>query len=109
MVDSYGETMATTAERERRRLQQRSEQRIKIAEIRAEDFSDIDPTRPTSAQAGSPEKVRVIAARYQAGLPLWNPGDDSSMLLDHDDDAAVILIPMGAEESGDDDDDEVEL
>jgi hypothetical protein len=32
--------------------------------------------------------VRVIAARYQAGLPLWHPEDDSSMRLDHDDDAA---------------------
>ena len=49
-------------------------------------MSDIDPTLPTSAQAGSLEKRRVIAARYQAGLPLWHPDDDSSMLLDHDDD-----------------------
>jgi hypothetical protein len=90
--------MQTTAKRERERQRQRERQRhrqrIKSAEIVAEDFGDIDPTLPTSSQAGSPEKVRVIAARYQAGLPLWNPDDDSSMLLDHDDDAAVIPVPV---------------
>jgi hypothetical protein len=85
----------TTAERERQRLRQRSAERLKIAEIRAEDFSDIDPTLPTSAQAGSPEKVRVIAARYAAGLPLWNPEDDQSMRPDHNDDAAVTPVPDG--------------
>ena len=90
--------MQTTAkrerERERQRERQRHRQRIKIADIQSEDFSDIDPTLPTSAQAGSPEKVRVIAARYQARLPLWHPEDDSSMRLDHDDDAAVIPVPV---------------
>jgi hypothetical protein len=86
--------LLTKTLKERLRLRQRDAERLKIADIRAEDLSDIDPTLPMSAQAGSPEKVRVIAARYQAGLPLWNPGDDSSMLLDHDDDAAVIPVPV---------------
>jgi hypothetical protein len=96
--------MATTAERERQRQRerQRHRQRIKSAEIVAEHFGDIDPTRPTPAQAGSSEKRRVIAARYQAGLPLWHPDDDRSMMLDHDDDdAAVIPVPVPVDEAAD--------
>ena len=42
-----------------------------------EDFEalGIIPTDPTSAKPGSEEKVLMLAARYAAGLPLWNKGD----------------------------------
>ena len=47
-------------------------------------FEDIDyealginPTSPTAAKPGSEDKVRVLAARYAAGLPLWHNKDCS--------------------------------
>lgn len=42
-----------------------------------EDFSaqGIDPAAPTDAKPGSEEKVRMLAARYAAGLPLWHAED----------------------------------
>lgn len=44
-----------------------------------------DPSQPTSAPGGSPEKVDVLTARVEAGLPLWHPGD-SIRLVDPPDD-----------------------
>ena len=35
----------------------------------------VDPTQPTAAKPGSPEKVAMLAARYAAGLPLWHEQD----------------------------------
>jgi hypothetical protein len=35
----------------------------------------IDPVRPTAAKPGSEEKVLMLAARYAAGVPLWNDKD----------------------------------
>ena len=35
----------------------------------------INPLAPTDAVPGSPEKLAVILARYDAGLPLWVAGD----------------------------------
>jgi len=35
----------------------------------------VDPTKPTNAKPGSPEKVLMLAARYAAGLPLWHEKD----------------------------------
>ena len=35
----------------------------------------VDPTKPTKARPGSAEKVRILAARYAAGLPLWHEED----------------------------------
>jgi hypothetical protein len=44
-----------------------------------EDFDyaalGINPTSPTPAKPGSEDKVRVLAARYAAGLPLWHDED----------------------------------
>lgn len=44
-----------------------------------EDFDyaalGIDPITPTAAKPGSEDKVRVLAARYAAGLPLWHNED----------------------------------
>lgn len=31
---------------------------------------------PTNARPGSPEKIRVLAARAANGVPLWHPGDE---------------------------------
>lgn len=35
----------------------------------------IDPQTPTGAKPGSEDKVMMLAARYAAGLPLWNEQD----------------------------------
>lgn len=47
-----------------------------------EEFDDIDfialgidPARPTTAKPGSEDKVLMLAARYSAGVPLWNTDD----------------------------------
>ena len=39
------------------------------------DFSDVDPLNPTGAKPGSEDKVRMLAARYAAGVPLWHDDD----------------------------------
>lgn len=46
-------------------------------EFEIEDFASlgIDPFNPTDAKPGSEEKVRVLAARYAAGVPLWDEND----------------------------------
>ena len=46
-------------------------------EFEFEDFSalGIDPLNPTGAKPGSEEKVRMLAARYAAGVPLWHDED----------------------------------
>lgn len=38
-------------------------------------LTGIDPLIPTEAKPGSEEKVRMLAARYAAGMPLWHDGD----------------------------------
>lgn len=35
----------------------------------------VDPLIPTEAKPGSEEKVRMLAARYAAGIPLWHDND----------------------------------
>lgn len=42
-----------------------------------EDFIPVETEnfRSTSAPAGSPEKLEVLAQRVSAGLPLWHPED----------------------------------
>jgi hypothetical protein len=46
-------------------------------EYEVEDFAawGIDPLNPTGAKPGSEEKVRMLAARYAAGVPLWHDED----------------------------------
>jgi len=39
---------------------------------------NIDPTKPTSALPGSDEKVAVLTARHEAGLPLWHDNDQTN-------------------------------
>jgi len=43
------------------------------------DYEDVevDPRHPTHARPGSEEKVRMMAARYASGLPLWHHEDCS--------------------------------
>jgi len=47
------------------------------AEIALEnfDFTNVDPLNPTGAKPGSEDKVRMLAARYAAGVPLWHDDD----------------------------------
>lgn len=45
----------------------------------------VDPRKPTSAHPGSKDKVRMLAARYAVGLPLWHEHDcDDHGMADHD-------------------------
>ena len=39
------------------------------------DLSGYDPTTPTGAKPGSEDKVKMLAARYSAGVPLWHDSD----------------------------------
>ena len=53
-----------------------------------EDFAamGINPSCPTVAKPGSEDKVQMLAARYAAGLPLWNEEDR----YDHGPDEAAL-------------------
>jgi hypothetical protein len=39
------------------------------------DYSEYDPLSPTGAKPGSEDKVKMLAARYAAGVPLWHDSD----------------------------------
>ena len=39
------------------------------------DFTNVDPLHPTEAKPGSIDKVKMLAARYAAGVPLWHNSD----------------------------------
>lgn len=39
------------------------------------DLSEYDPNGATGAKPGSEDKVKMLSARYAAGLPLWDPQD----------------------------------
>lgn len=39
------------------------------------DFTGVDPLVPTGAKPGSQDKVKMLAARYAAGVPLWHDSD----------------------------------
>jgi hypothetical protein len=47
-----------------------------LEEIQADG---VHPDAPTEAKPGTEDKVRLLSARYEAGLPLWNDEDR----LDH--------------------------
>ena len=51
-------------------------------EEQADEFGDeelplvgVNPKAPTEAKPGSEDKVRMLAARYAAGVPLWHDSD----------------------------------
>lgn len=56
------------------------------------DFSGVDPMIPTGAKPGSEDKVKMLAARYAAGVPLWHDED----CYDHG--PSDSLTGMGGEE-----------
>jgi hypothetical protein len=65
-------------------------------EYEVEDFTalGLDPLAPTHAKPGSEDKVRMLAARYAAGLPLWHDED----CYDHGPVDASVLGGLGSEE-----------
>ena len=44
-------------------------------EFEPEEYLGIDPMAPTKAKPGSEDKVRMLAARYAAGVSLWHHSD----------------------------------
>lgn len=63
------------------------------------DLSSYNPHTATDAKPGSEDKVKMLSARYAAGVPLWDPsdcydhgpdrlaaalGDDDSVFMDDD-------------------------
>jgi hypothetical protein len=63
-------------------------------------LTGVDPLIPTEAKPGSEEKVRMLAARYAAGIPLWHDED----CYDHGPAQAEFLANSGfdAEEEEED-------
>jgi hypothetical protein len=45
---------------------------LRLGEINA---PGVDPTKSTPARPGSEEKVRMLSARYAAGVALWDTRD----------------------------------
>ena len=45
------------------------------AELHFDNYLDLNPLTPTVAKPGSEEKVRMLAARYAAGVSLWHNED----------------------------------
>ena len=39
-------------------------------------YTEVDPYQPSTNVAGSVERIVRYAARYRAGLPLWDPAED---------------------------------
>jgi hypothetical protein len=65
------------------------------------------PDAPTEAKPGTEAKVRMLSARYEAGLPLWNDEDR----LDHGPDERgginlLSLAPVAADDVSDSDEQE---
>lgn len=61
-------------------------------------FLEIDPHAASQATPGSEEKVATMAARYEAGLPLWNDEDR----LEHgpSDDDPPVAVQLEDEDDG---------
>ena len=74
---------------------------------RGDAFFGIDGRLPTTAPPSSEEKVCVMVARYEAGLPLFNP-DDSTGVTDDEEKALHFAEdhppdPLIPEDTGEDD------
>lgn len=65
------------------------------------DISGYDPLIPTGAKPGSDDKVKMLAARYSAGVPLWHDSD----CYDHGPANALNLLGGDSEDDVDDVDD----
>jgi hypothetical protein len=55
------------------------------------DFTGVAPLDPTAAKPGSMDKVKMLAARYAAGVPLWHDED----CYDH----GPVGVTVGGDES----------
>ncbi|TWT55564.1 hypothetical protein KOR42_26910 [Thalassoglobus neptunius] len=67
------------------------------------DICGYDPLTPTEAKPGSEDKVKMLAARYSAGVPLWHNSD----CYDHGPDLQNDLVDSDV--SGVDELDELEI
>lgn len=65
------------------------------------DLSNVDPLNPTGAKPGSEDKVKMLAARYAAGVPLWHDED----CYDHGPSESLESFPVENSGSYDLDDD----
>lgn len=45
------------------------------AEYSSEPVDELTALMPTEAKPGSEDKVRMLSARYAAGVPLWHESD----------------------------------
>jgi len=72
-------------------------------EFEIESFEGIDPLIPTAAKPGSDDKVRMLAARYAAGVPLWHDED----CYDHGPADAAFANHPSFSSSSDEDEDEL--
>ena len=66
-------------------------------------LTGVDPLIPTEAKPGSEEKVKMLAARYAAGIPLWHDGD----CYDHGPPQAEFLA--NSEYSAEEEEEELDL
>ncbi len=67
----------------------------------AVSLAGVNPKSPTEAKPGSEDKVRMLAARYAAGVPLWHDSD----CYDHGP-APVEFLEEGGFASEDEEEDE---
>ncbi len=68
------------------------------------DFTGVNPLDPTGAKPGSEDKVKMLAARYAAGVPLWHSSD----CYDHGPTGSGLLEQVASDESFLEDEDEEE-
>ena len=59
------------------------------------DYSDLNPQMATIAKPGSEDKVRMLSARYAAGVPLWHGSD----CYDHGPNAGTAAALFGGDNS----------
>lgn len=57
------------------------------------DITGYDPLTPTGSKPGSEDKVKMLAARYSAGVPLWHDSD----CYDHGPAGSAAAALFGAE------------
>ncbi len=60
------------------------------------DITGYDPLTPTGSKPGSEDKVKMLAARYSAGVPLWHDSD----CYDHGPAGSAAAALFGADDSG---------
>ncbi len=70
------------------------------------DITGYDPLTPTGSKPGSEDKVKMLAARYSAGVPLWHDSD----CYDHGPAGSAAAALFGADGSDEAEDlDETEV